>query len=127
MVHLSTPFAQPAQKRAGGFLTTFQIRKNGEEYNSACKIADGISLGVNEGTRGPPTMSQTDMEKLVTDLAEMGREGLVERLRGLECGFPMDFSDAFLGSLSLNRLRHVVLAACLQQHRTPQPAGRLPA
>lgn len=68
-------------------------------------------------------MPQTDMEKLVTDLAEMPGEGLIERLRGLDCGFHMDFTDEFLGSLSLHRLRHVVLAACLQQQRSPQPAG----
>lgn len=84
-----------------------------------------ISPEANNGTRGPATMSQTELEKLVTDLAEMGRDGLVERLRSLDCGFHMDFTDDFLLSMPLHGLRHVVLAACLHQHRSPQVAGGL--
>ena len=77
-----------------------------------------ISLDVdNEGARGPAKMSPTETEKLVTDLAEMGRDDLIERLRATNCGFPMDFTEEFLRSVSLNRLRHIVLAACLQRQR----------
>lgn len=50
--------------------------------------------------------------KLSADrIAAMNRRGLVRFLRGLDCGFEMDFTDEFLKSLSLGRLRHIVLAA----------------
>ena len=68
-------------------------------------------------------MSQTETERLVTDLAEMGRKELIDRLRAVPCGFPLDFTDEFLMSVSLNRLRHIVLAACLQQVQAPQAAN----
>jgi hypothetical protein len=76
-----------------------------------------ISPEFDEGTRGSAKMSEMEMERLVTDLAEMGREGLIECLRGLDCGFHMDFTDEFLISMSLNGLRHMVLAACLQEQK----------
>ncbi|MCY2928297.1 MAG: hypothetical protein NTV86_02145 [Planctomycetota bacterium] len=67
-------------------------------------------------------MSQTEIEKLVTDLAAMGRKDLIDRLHAVPCGFPLDFTEEFLASVSLHRLRHIVLAACLQQVRDPQAA-----
>ncbi len=55
-------------------------------------------------------------EKLTRELAEMGREELTRHLQRLHCEFDLDFTDEFLDSLSLERLRHIVLAAMLHQH-----------
>ena len=83
-----------------------------------------ISLAVHgDGAKGLVKMSQTETEKLVTDLAEMGRDDLIARLRATNCGFPMDFTEEFLRSVSLNRLRHIVLAACLQRQRGTMAAS----
>ncbi len=38
----------------------------------------------------------------------------------MDCGFRIDFSDEYLKSMSLERLRHVVLAASLHAHSTCQ-------
>ncbi len=46
----------------------------------------------------------------------MDREGLIETLRRMRCEFPMDFTDDYLASLSIERLKHIVLAASLHDH-----------
>ena len=58
-------------------------------------------------------MPTPDVEKLAKRVADMNRPELVRMLRKLDCGFRMDFTDKFVASLSLTRLRHIVLAACL--------------
>jgi hypothetical protein len=52
-------------------------------------------------------------EGLILAIAEMDRQHLVEMLRSMQCGFSIDFSDEFLASMSLERLRHVTLAAAM--------------
>ena len=53
------------------------------------------------------------VEQLVVDIATMSRVDLVGMLRKLNCHFKLDFTDDYLESLSLERLRHVALAAVL--------------
>lgn len=52
-------------------------------------------------------------EELISKIAEMHRDEVTGLLRGLRCDFKLDFSDEFLASVSLERLRHIALAACL--------------
>ena len=68
------------------------------------------------------TMPTVDVEKLARRLRDMDRPALVRMLRKLECGFEMDFTDEFVASLSLTRLRHIVLAAYLHA-RNAEAAG----
>lgn len=56
-------------------------------------------------------------EELVVAIMQMDRAELVETLRGFNCGFRMDFTDDFLGAISLDRLKHIVVAAGLQSER----------
>jgi hypothetical protein len=56
------------------------------------------------------------LEQLADMIVTMDRPGLVRTLRDLHCDFKMDFSDDFLNSMSIERLRHVVLAASLHDH-----------
>ena len=58
-------------------------------------------------------MAGIKTENLMDRIRSMDREGLVRFLRNLDCDFPIDFTDEFLGSLSLGRLRHIILAAVL--------------
>ncbi len=67
-------------------------------------------------------MLSASPEKVACELARMPREQIVSTLRSLDCDFKIDFTDEYLGSLSLERLRHVALAACLHacdQHLNP--------
>ena len=43
----------------------------------------------------------------------MDRPELIESLRGMKCPFELDFSDEFLGSISIERLRHILMAATM--------------
>ena len=63
-------------------------------------------------------MSARRAEQLATLLMEQDRDGLIQILRSVRCGFRLDFTDDYLRGLPLDRLRHVVLAACLraEQH-----------
>jgi hypothetical protein len=59
-------------------------------------------------------MTQTD--QLIERIAHMDRTELISMLRGLKCDFQIDFTDDYLMSISLERLRHVTFAAALHDH-----------
>jgi len=59
-------------------------------------------------------MTDDQIEQLATALASVDRPGLVRILRSLPCRFEVDFTDEFLGSISLEQLRHIILAARLR-------------
>ena len=55
-------------------------------------------------------------------IADMDRPELIKVLRSLHCGFGLDFTDDFLQSVSIERLRHIVLGAVLHVPNTPCPS-----
>ncbi|MBN1553805.1 MAG: hypothetical protein JXA11_03615 [Phycisphaerae bacterium] len=57
------------------------------------------------------------LDRLITRLASMDREGLIRLLLNMRCTFPMDFTEEFLHTISEERLRHIVLAAFAHQHK----------
>lgn len=68
-------------------------------------------------------METSEREELARSVAEMGRDKLIASLRRMRCRFQLDFTDDFLRSASLERLRHIVLAASLHAvGRSPSPA-----
>jgi hypothetical protein len=56
---------------------------------------------------------------LLKRAAEMDRLQLIGMLRSLHCGFELDFTDEFLETVSLERLRHIVVAAALHARTAP--------
>ena len=58
-------------------------------------------------------MDDRPKTNLPKQLATMDRSELVGFIRNLKCTFKMDFTDNFLGTMSLGRLRHVAAAAAL--------------
>ncbi|MBN1942983.1 MAG: hypothetical protein JW849_06780 [Phycisphaerae bacterium] len=56
-------------------------------------------------------------ERLITRLACMDRQDLILLLRSMHCTFPMDFTEEFLQTISVERLRHIVLAASVHQDK----------
>ena len=58
-------------------------------------------------------MSDKRPEELARKLVTLDRKDLITILRGLQCAFEVDFTDEFLQSVSVERLRHIVLAASL--------------
>lgn len=65
-------------------------------------------------------LKNDQVEKLVTLVASLDRDELVEQFRTYPARFPVDFSDEFLRKTSLDRLRHIFLAMCLQTQRMPR-------
>ena len=53
-------------------------------------------------------------DEIINKIAGMTRPQLVTLLRGLQCDFHLDFSDEYLASLSVDRLRHIAVAASLR-------------
>ncbi|MHC4562652.1 MAG: hypothetical protein ACYS8X_07770 [Planctomycetota bacterium] len=43
----------------------------------------------------------------------MDRRQLSDLLASLRCEFELDFTPEFLGTISIERLQHIVLAACM--------------
>ena len=62
-------------------------------------------------------MQGQQVEILVNEIQSLDRDGLVHLLRSMQCDFAVDFTDEFLDSISVERLRHIVLAASLHAHR----------
>ena len=58
-------------------------------------------------------MTAKQLERTVAELRTMSRPALVGVLRDLKCSFKIDFTEEFFNSISLDRLRHIVLAAKL--------------
>lgn len=68
-------------------------------------------------------MPTSRIDKEVQRISMMGRKGLVRMLRKLHCDFELDFTDEFLRGVSLERLRHIAVAAALHTHgETPADA-----
>ncbi len=57
--------------------------------------------------------SQGQFEQLVTSIAALGRDDLKKRIKDFRGRFKLDFSDDYLDSISLDRLRHILLAALI--------------
>ena len=62
-------------------------------------------------------MSARQLESIATRIAAMDRPQLIESLRGVKCSFDLDFTDEFLRSVSVERLRHILMAAALHESR----------
>ena len=54
-------------------------------------------------------MLATDqVEEMICLVAAMDRQALVEQFRAYRASFPLDFTNEFLNTASLDRLRHVL-------------------
>jgi len=62
-------------------------------------------------------------EQWVQQIATMDRDALMRLLDQMDCGFKLDFTEEFLRQMSVERLRHVVLAASLHNHNAVSQPG----
>ncbi len=58
-------------------------------------------------------MPASQVEQLITLVATLNRESLVNQFKTYRANFPVDFTDEFLTTQPLDRLRHIFLAVCL--------------
>jgi hypothetical protein len=57
--------------------------------------------------------SKEYFEQAATSLAALGRDELKRRIRGFRGRFKLDFTEDYLNALSVDRLRHILLAALI--------------
>ncbi|MHC4645481.1 MAG: hypothetical protein ACYTBJ_08260 [Planctomycetota bacterium] len=52
-------------------------------------------------------------EQTATSIASLGRDELKRRIRNFRGKFRLDFTEDYLNNLSVDRLRHILLAALI--------------
>jgi hypothetical protein len=57
--------------------------------------------------------SRSCFESEATSIASLGRSELKTRIRNFKGRFKLDFTDDYLNKLSVDRLRHILLAAVM--------------
>jgi len=57
--------------------------------------------------------SREQFEQTATSIAALGRGELERRIRNFTGRFKLDFTDDYLNRLSVDRLRHILLAALI--------------
>lgn len=53
------------------------------------------------------------VERQVTSIAVLGRNELKRRIRNFRGRFKLDFTEDYLNKMSVDRLRHILLAALI--------------
>ena len=59
------------------------------------------------------------VEELICLVTSLDRRTLVRQFQSFQGNFPVDFTPQFLDGLSLDRLRHIYIALCLQNQHVP--------
>jgi hypothetical protein len=58
-------------------------------------------------------------DQIAASLTALGRDDLKKRIKDFRGRFKLDFSDDYLDALSLERLRHILLAALINGRAEP--------
>ena len=65
-------------------------------------------------------LEANQVEELICLVSAMDRPALVRQFRDYRATFPVDFTEEFLQTTPLERLRHIFLAMCLQCQQAPE-------
>lgn len=57
--------------------------------------------------------STRSLEKMASSIASLNRGQVKKHLRNFKGRFKLDFSDSYLDSVSLDRLKHILMAAMM--------------
>lgn len=58
-------------------------------------------------------------ENIATEIASMEKEQIIDYIKHFHGRFRMDFTEEFLNKLSIDRLRHILMAAIMTNTTTP--------
>jgi hypothetical protein len=64
-------------------------------------------------SKGPAMTSRQYFEQTATSIASLGRNELKRRIKNFRGRFKLDFTEDYLNRLSVDRLRHILLAALI--------------
>ena len=104
-------FFQPSQFRHYGLIRNLpakshKAKDDSENVNSTFKTK-------RLSSQARTMASRIYFENTATSLAALGRAELVRRIRNFRGRFRLDFTDDYLNNLSIDRLRHILLAALI--------------
>lgn len=58
-------------------------------------------------------VSRQYFEQTATSISSLGRDELKKRIKDFKGRFKLDFTDSYLDNLTIDRLRHILLAALI--------------
>ena len=64
-------------------------------------------------------LQERQVEELIAMVGGLDRKGLIRQFASFRARFPLDFTSEFLNNTSIDRLRHIFVAMCLQCKRVP--------
>ena len=65
-------------------------------------------------------LASHQIDELICLVAALDRPALIRQIQAYRASFPLDFTDEFLISIPLDRLRHIFVALCLEQQHVPR-------
>ena len=71
-------------------------------------------------------LESQQVEELICLVSAMDRPALARHFRAFRASFPVDFTEHFLETTPLERLRHIFVALCLQCQHVPEMAEDAP-
>jgi hypothetical protein len=77
--------------------------------------------GANPATRRSMLASE-QVDELICMVAEWDRDTLTSEFMSFDSRFPLDFTPEYLSGLSVEALRHIFLAICMQNQKMPTTA-----
>lgn len=67
-------------------------------------------------------LQSPQIEELICMASSLDRTTLTRQFLCFRGSFPIDFTPEFLDNLSVDRLRHIFVALCLQNQHVPEVA-----
>jgi hypothetical protein len=67
------------------------------------------------------------IEELLALVTSLDRASLCQLIQEYRASFPLDFTNEFLETVELDRLRHIFVAVCLQCQRMPEIMSEIAA
>jgi hypothetical protein len=67
-------------------------------------------------------LANEQVDELICTLATWDRQTLTHEFMAFDSRFPVDFTPEYLSELSVDSLRHIFLAMCVQNQRLPDGA-----
>jgi hypothetical protein len=64
-------------------------------------------------------LQSQQVEELICLVSSLDRQQLIEQFHSFDSKFPLDFTEDFLKSAPIERLKHIFVAVCLQSQRMP--------
>ena len=97
--------------KSGSIAQTMLVRRT--QLATRNFLLQFVYLEVNSFSTVWVMASKTNFEQTATSIAALDRVELKRRIKNFKGRFKLDFNEDYLNSLSVDRLRHILLAALI--------------